>query len=137
MKSFREAFPTPDELDDTGCQRLMAAILLQAASDYYDCLRTSPKSLAELREFLGSRFYQMLTDIPAKDFEREIQFRWRNGVNLPSWISRWRTLLEARDQPEELSFYYEPQYLTNLLHDRRYKANWEYDHSTHTMKPRE
>lgn len=137
MKSFREAFPTPDALDDTGCQRLMAAILLQAASDYYDCLRTSPKSLAELREFLGSRFYQMLTDIPAKEFEWEIQFRWRNGVNLSSWIRRWGALLEAQDRPQSSSVYYEPQYLTNLLHDRRYKANWTYDPRDHSMKPKE
>lgn len=137
MKEFREAFPTPDALNDTGCQRLMAAILLQAASDYYDCLRTNPKSLVELREFLGSRFYQMLTDIPAKDFEWEIQFRWRSGVNLSSWIKRWGALLEAQDRTPETSVYYEPQYLTNLLSDRSYKANWTYNPSNRTMTPKE
>lgn len=135
MKDFREAFPTPDHLDDTGCERLMAAIIIQAASDYYDCLRHYPKGLEELREFLGSRWYNFLTSIDPKDFEREIQFRWRSGINLAAWIGKWRARLEVAYRCEEYKTYYNPQYLTNLLHDYRYTANWKYDKQDHMMKP--
>ena len=93
MPSFREAFPTPDYLDDEGCRLLTIAILNRAAEDYYDVCDhpddlksyAPPGSDANLRtkkkidEFIESTWFDTICDIPGSTFKKIIKKHKANG----------------------------------------------------------
>jgi len=145
MLDFREAHPTADSLDDTGCQRLAAAIVLQAASDMYQDLEFNAKypglskrynciwpdnagSIKSIREFIFSKWFNCLTDLDPKKFYDTIIFWFRRKKDLSRYIAIWRDKYEKIDQDPEPA-YYEPQMLRNVLNDERYYANWRYLYS--------
>ena len=133
MKDFEEAFPTPDTLNDEGCRKLMAAILLQSATDFEQMyehpisypLKPGEVSIPDLDSFFKSEWYKTLASevlpIPAEEFrKRAIQFHLR-GHNIGRFIKRWMRNLE--DQDKEDNVYYEPSMLRNLLNNPSYGAN--------------
>lgn len=136
MKDFREAHPTPDSLDDVGVRRLSAAIILQAAEDYYYIadryFKNSSKhvwrmqalfDLEQVEQFTHSALWNSITDMSADHFRRTILDWRRHGKSIPNFIGKWRGRLEEDDQ-STYSDYYEPGYLTNLLNDPRFLANY-------------
>ena len=133
MKDFREAFPTPDRLNDEGCQRLASAIVLQAAEDYYEYLKDAWRHrgkvdlapAADLRAFVYGPMFARITDISPEEFYRIVKEWWRRGRSLPAYIHKWKTRMEGPElMPRSAPEHYEPQMLTNLLSDYRFKANW-------------
>lgn len=85
IPEFREAIPTPSNLNDEGIAHLISAIILAAAHDYFNvCLHDIPKerkryeenlkiySRASLESFIDGEFYALICDIPPETFKRKI-----------------------------------------------------------------
>lgn len=145
MLDFREAHPTADSLDDTGCQRLAAAIVLQAAADMYQDLEFREKypghaqhfdkmngenvcTVKSIRNFIFSKWFNCLTDLDPKKFYNTIIFWFRRKKDLSRYIAIWSDKFEKIEHDPEPA-YYEPQMLRNVLNDERYYANWRYLYS--------
>ena len=95
LPDFREAIPTPDDLDDLGCKALANAIILRAAEDYYDVCNDPdmeiqlgkdedmPKAYFcyknAIESFLYSEWYGMLTDVLPETFIKAIKEHKKKG----------------------------------------------------------
>lgn len=140
MKDFKEAFPDSDSLDDEGCKRLAAAIILQAAADMYDDIKFRMKyptapiyrtacDIKCIKEFVYSDWFSSLTDIDPETFIDTVVQWYTKKKDLPGYISRWRVrLLESENDEQQI--YYEPSMLHNLLNDPSYSANHKPEEET-------
>lgn len=138
MKDFREQHPTADSLDDNGCKRLAAAIILQTAVDLYESIQfdmrhpTAPTfsdlacSVKSIRDFVYSEWYGCLTDIDADTFINTVVQWYCQKRDLARFINTWRNKLIMLERSESTS-YYEPGYLRNLLNDSSFRANWAWN----------
>ena len=141
MTDFCDAHPTADSLDDTGCRRLAAAIILQTASDLYDDIdfkikhpdfRGNPSGISVcnieyITKFVHSKWFNCLTDIDPDEFLDMVVDWYTQKRNLPRYIALWRNKLnkngpELKHRPEKC--YYEPSYLINVLNDAAYRSNY-------------
>ena len=119
MDEFRQAFPTPECLNDTGCRRLAAAILLQAAEDY------DHVNMHELNRFIDSEWFKTLTDMPPAHF-RKVMTDWKkHGQSVIRFINKWRNHLEQLENIQERQVYCDQSYIHNLLTDKRFAGNME------------
>jgi len=125
MKDFREAFPTPDCLDDDGIRNLRAGIILQAACDFcnYGKDVLSIPGLLEMNDFLRSKWFTCLTDMPYKHFINTMTQYLEPDANFKHTLNRYRRAIQ-RETPEPYhQDGYDPQWLTNLLNNKMYAAN--------------
>lgn len=107
MKPWKEACPTPDDMDDDGARALAAAIIAKTAEDYYRVchLQESPACYGHdtkgnelvpdnqnvlctrhmLEMFIDeSTMFDALCDIDRKVFKEKIQQLRKSGKSLPS-----------------------------------------------------
>lgn len=124
LPDFREAIPTPDKLDTSGCKALAAAIIARAAYDYYDvCLQPDtgypelatnqnmPASMycdkGVLEHFIDSKWFDCLTNIPPKAFREIIKERRRHGAGMSAegmkTLKREKKPAKDTVNPKELS----------------------------------
>ena len=105
LPSFREAFPDATYLDDNACDALCRAIVVRTAQDYYD-VATDPIEMTKeefkdekwkqkrdwdwlmsktgLHYFVRSKFFNMISNIEPKHFERTMVWRKLHGKKIPN-----------------------------------------------------
>lgn len=126
MKDFREAFPTPDCLDDDGIRNLRAAIILQAASDFCETgkdVRRNIGRILELNRFLHSDWYKCLTDMPYGHFINTMAEYLKPEKNFKVTAYHYRRAIQKETPEPYHQDGYDPQWLTNLLNNKMYAAN--------------
>lgn len=106
LPSFREAFPTPDDIDEDGARMLAAAIIAQTAEDYFDHCNDEdrPYELASnqtvddipnnqlctrhMQEaFIDGPVFECLTDIDPQFFKEGIREYKKHHKKLPNTSS--------------------------------------------------
>lgn len=92
MPSFREAFPTPEYLDDDGVKNLVAAIVLRVAQDYYDvCDRPENEpnyAKAEIERSLRSGWFETISSIDINHFVKIIREHKKAGKPMAIYIPK-------------------------------------------------
>lgn len=136
MKDFREAHPTASSLDDDGCRKLAAAIILQAASDLYDDIKFRMKypdsnlpdtvcSIINIRNFAYGKWFNCLTNIDPNVFIDSVIMWYSQKRDLPRYISLWRSrgYLPVKNKPGKC--YYDSSYLQNIMNNKIFTSNWK------------
>jgi len=120
MPEFRKIFPEPGCLNDLGCRRLKAAILIQIMWDYYDGLNANDEHyIQRLDRYLDSSEYSNMFDIPADQVRQTVREWKKYGRDLALYINTYRKWIrdseDADRRPLEFKQYVWPNYIHDLL----------------------
>lgn len=118
MPGFREAFPEPEDLNDLGCQRLSAAILLQAMDDYYSALVYHNQArIKRLNEYFTSSDFMNISDIPADHIVKTVRDWHKKGRSLSKYIRTCRKWVRDKEEADQKPLEYDQYVWPNYIHD--------------------